>query len=58
MMPGCAQIRRGYMYGSDKPGLGIDIDEKLAARHPIKLDAPQGGAYRTDRALDGSVVRP
>ncbi|HYO80062.1 MAG TPA: enolase C-terminal domain-like protein [Bryobacteraceae bacterium] len=58
MLPGCGQIRRGYLYGSDKPGLGIDIDEKLAAKHPIRLDAPQGGAYPTDRALDGSVVRP
>jgi mannonate dehydratase len=58
MMPGCGQIRRGYLYGSDKPGLGIDINENLAAKYPINLDLPQGGPYRTDRALDGSVVRP
>jgi mannonate dehydratase len=58
MMPGCGQIRRGYLYGSDKPGLGLDIDEKLAAKYPLSLDFPQGGAYPTDRALDGSVVRP
>ena len=58
MIPGCGQIRRGYLYGSEKPGLGLDVDEKLAAKHPVKLDVPQGGTYRTDRALDGSVVRP
>lgn len=58
ILPGCAQIRRGYMYGSDGPGLGIDINETLAAKYPIRADVPQGGPYRTDRALDGSVVRP
>jgi mannonate dehydratase len=58
MIPGCGQIRRGYLYGSDKPGLGLDIDEKLAAKHPIRTDLPQGGPYGTDRSLDGSVVRP
>jgi mannonate dehydratase len=58
MLPGSGQIRRGYLYGSNKPGLGLDIDEKIAAKYPIRLDVPLGGPYRTDRALDGSVVRP
>ena len=58
IFPGCGQIRRGYLYGSGKPGLGLDIDEKLAAKYPIGANPPRGGAYRTDRALDGSVVRP
>ena len=57
ILPGTAQIRKGYMYGSDKPGLGIDINEQLAAKYPIG-EAKLGGPYRTDRALDGSVVRP
>jgi mannonate dehydratase len=57
ILPGAARIRKGYLYGSDKPGLGLDINEQLAAKYPI-AEAPQGGPYRTDRALDGSVVRP
>jgi mannonate dehydratase len=57
VLPGTARIRKGYMYGSDKPGLGIDINEQLAAKYPIS-EPRQGGPYRTDRALDGSVVRP
>ena len=57
ILPGTAQIRKGYMYGSDKPGLGIDINEQLAAKYPIG-ETRQGGPYRTDRGLDGSVVRP
>jgi len=57
MMPGTAQLRRGYLYGSDRPGLGIDINEEMAAKYPIG-EIRGGGAYRTDRALDGSVVKP
>jgi mannonate dehydratase len=57
LMPGMAEIRRGYLYGSDKPGLGIDINESVAAKFPIKIPA-DGGPYRLDRAVDGSVVKP
>jgi mannonate dehydratase len=57
MMPGTAQIRKGYLYGSGKPGLGIDIDENLAAKHPLR-EMKSGGSYPTDRAMDGSVVKP
>lgn len=54
---GTAEIRRGYLYGSGRPGIGVDIDEALATKHPIG-EIPNGGAYPTDRAVDGSVVRP
>jgi mannonate dehydratase len=57
MLPGTGQIRGGYLYGSGKPGLGIDIDEKLAAKHPLG-EIPRGGAWQLDRTLDGTVVKP
>jgi mannonate dehydratase len=57
MMPGTAVIRKGYLYGSDKPGLGVDINEEMAARYPIG-PIRNGGAYGTDRSMDGSVVKP
>jgi len=57
MMPGVAEIRKGYLYGNDKPGLGIDINEAMAAKHPLG-EIRGGGAYRTDRTLDGAVVKP
>ena len=57
MMPGVAEIRQGYLYGSGKPGLGIDIDEKLAAKYPIQPIAG-GGPYTLDRTLDGALVKP
>ena len=40
-----------------KPGLGIDIDEKLAASYPFK-EYEHGGAWDALRRADGSVVRP
>ncbi len=57
MMPGIGEIRGGYLYGSGKPGLGIDIDEALAAKFPMRPPS-NGGPYRLDRGLDGSVVKP
>lgn len=57
MMPGCGEIRGGYLYASGKPGLGIDIDEKLAAKYPLR-PITGGGPYRLDRTLDGALVKP
>lgn len=57
MLPGMAEIRKGYMYGSHRPGLGIDINEELAAKYPM-TEPRNGGAYATDRSLDGTVIIP
>ena len=55
VFPGAPEIRAGYMYSNDKPGLGIDIDEKAAAKFPAKGAGRNRGA---ERRLDGSVQRP
>src|ERR1700761_507447 len=57
MFPGAGEIRKGYLYGSGKPGLGIDINEELAAKNPMG-PVRNGGAYPTDRKIDGTVVKP
>ena len=36
VFPGTPEIKAGYMYANDRPGLGIDVDEKLAAKVPLK----------------------
>jgi mannonate dehydratase len=55
VFPGAPEIKGGYMYCNDRPGLGIDVDEKVAAKYPYKTP---GGSRGNDRRLDGSIVRP
>lgn len=57
MLPGTAQLKGGYLYGTDAPGLGIDINEEMAAKFPLALP---GGAdnWTSVRGVDGSLVKP
>jgi len=55
MFPGTPEVRNGYMYPNDKPGLGIDINEKLAARYPCTDEVEQ---WTQTRLPDGSPARP
>jgi mannonate dehydratase len=48
---GAAEIKDGYAWISEKPGWGIEIDEALAAKHPITDEHPN--EFRTP---DGSVI--
>ena len=57
VFPGCPEVSDGYMWPNGKPGLGIDIDESIAAQFPFKERA-YGGAWDTVRRADGSVVKP
>jgi mannonate dehydratase len=55
MFPGLPQVRNGYLYPNDLPGLGIDIDEKLAAKYPC---ADIVEKWTQTRLPDGSPARP
>ncbi len=55
MFPGCPVVRDGYMYPNDRPGLGIDVDETLAARFPCTDEVQQ---WTQTRLPDGSPARP
>ncbi|MCC6703310.1 MAG: starvation-sensing protein RspA, partial [Thermomicrobiales bacterium] len=57
VFPGCPEIRDGMMWSNDQPGLGIDIDEKLAAKFPFP-EAAFNGAWPAVRQPDGTVIRP
>jgi mannonate dehydratase len=57
LFPGMGEIRKGYLYGSDKPGLGLEINEDIATKYPL-AEIRGGGAYKTDRMIDGTVVKP
>jgi mannonate dehydratase len=55
MFPGLPEVRDGYMYPNDNPGLGIDINEELAARYPCTDTVEQ---WTQTRLPDGSPTRP
>ena len=55
IFPGLPEVRNGYMYPNDKPGLGIDIDEKLAAKFPCEDFVED---WTQTRLPDGSPARP
>ena len=70
--PGGAPVRRAHprglprharrsatamMWSNEQPGLGIDIDEALAAKYPFP-EHPLNGAWPPVRLRDGTVQRP
>jgi mannonate dehydratase len=54
LFPGCPEIKNGLRSRNEEPGLGIDIDEKIAAKYP--LTAP--GSNRGARDIDGAPRNP
>lgn len=57
VFPGAPEIRDGMMWSNEQPGLGIDIDEKLAAKYPFP-EHSINGAWPPIRLRDGTVQRP
>nr|WP_304213997.1 enolase C-terminal domain-like protein [Fredinandcohnia onubensis] len=55
VFPGCPEVRNGYLYPNDAPGLGIDINEKLAAKYECNHSLPD---WMMARLPDGTAVRP
>ncbi|MFN8539657.1 MAG: enolase C-terminal domain-like protein [Thermomicrobiales bacterium] len=57
VFPGTPEFHDGALWSNDQPGLGIDIDETLAAKYPFP-EHPLNGAWPEVRRRDGTVVRP
>ena len=56
---GCPEVKNGYMLAQEKPGLGIEVDEKLAVKFPIPNGPPNFDySWGTTRRRDGTVIRP
>jgi mannonate dehydratase len=53
---GCAEWRDGYLWVSEKPGWGIEIDEKEAAKAPFTA-SPLNGGWGEIRLRDGTVIK-
>ena len=55
VFPGTPEVHGGYMYPNDKPGLGIDVNEELAAKYPCTDEVVD---WTQTRLPDGSPTRP
>lgn len=53
VFPGCQTFKNGYMYINEAPGLGVDINEKEAAKYPIGTKSNW-----TVRKADGTIIKP
>ena len=58
VFPGTPELRRGYLYPNSNPGLGIDIDERLAAKFPCDNSKSVPNMWTTARTRDGASARP
>ena len=53
---GCPELKDGYVYPSDKPGWGIEVDEKAAAKYPYTANKLNGG-WGEVRLPDGTIIK-
>jgi mannonate dehydratase len=58
VFPGCPELVDGNYLPIDRPGLGVDLDEELAARFPVDDDPPFDMDWGNLRLEDGTVIRP
>jgi mannonate dehydratase len=56
IFPGAPSMKNGYMYVNEAPGLGVDINENLAAKYP--LPDVQMNSWTQVRKNDGTIIRP
>lgn len=58
VFPGCPVLKDGYFWANDRPGWGMTIDEKLAAKFPITDDPPFDYNWGNLRRRDGTIQKP
>jgi len=54
---GCPEMKDGYLWVSEKPGWGIEIDEKEAAKAPFTDKNGLNGGWGELRKRDGTVLK-
>ena len=54
---GIPHMEDGYLYLNDKPGIGVDIDEKAAKEYPCSEEVVTWD-WMLPRLPDGTAVRP
>jgi mannonate dehydratase len=55
VFPGSPTLEKGYLHVNEAPGLGVDLNEELAAKYPLPASP---GYWEPVRRPDGTAVRP
>jgi mannonate dehydratase len=58
IFPGMPEVRDGYVWANDKPGFGMDLNEKVAAKFPLTDFSSATTYFGNIRRADGTIVRP
>jgi mannonate dehydratase len=58
VFPGTPEVKDGMFWVNEKPGLGVDFNEELAAKYPITEDPPFDLDWGRLRGKDGTIRRP
>lgn len=53
--PGMPTVHQGYIYANNRPGLGIDINEKILKQHPATHTVAE---WTQTRHVDGTACTP
>lgn len=58
---GVPEMKNGYLYASERPGWGIDVDEKAAAKFPYGNERGErgkmNGGWGEIRRRDGTIIK-
>ncbi|WP_105615474.1 enolase C-terminal domain-like protein [Vallitalea okinawensis] len=55
VFPGVPELKNGYVYPNQKPGLGIDVNEELAKKYPVTTRITK---WTQTRLPDGTLNTP
>ncbi|MFD1414293.1 enolase C-terminal domain-like protein [Oceanobacillus jeddahense] len=55
IFPGTPEVKNGLAYPNNKPGLGIEFNEKLAETYPTSVSIPN---WTLNRLQDGTFIKP
>jgi len=58
VFPGAPGFKDGGMILNEAPGIGVDLDEKAAAKYPITTNPPFDMEWGRLRGPDGQILRP
>jgi mannonate dehydratase len=58
---GCPEMKEGYLYANEKPGWGIEVNEKAAAKYPFGNEQGErkrlNGGWGEVRKRDGQIIK-